>query len=153
MRVITSYSIHYTKLYDIRGPQFAEDAGPMSHPIRPDVVVEMNNFYTLTVYEKGSEVIRMLHTLLGEADFQAGMRLYVARHDGQAVTCDDFVTAMEDASGRDLCQFRRWYSQSGTPRLTVRDHYDAEHQRYRLMVSQQTPPTADQAEKLRNNFV
>ncbi len=132
----------------IRGPQFAEDAGPMSHPIRPDVVVEMNNFYTLTVYEKGSEVIRMLHTLLGEADFQAGMRLYVSRHDGQAVTCDDFVSAMEDASGRDLSQFRRWYSQSGTPRLTVRDHYDAERQRYRLMVSQQTPPTADQAEKL-----
>ncbi len=132
----------------IRGPQFAEDAGPMSHPIRPDVVVEMNNFYTLTVYEKGAEVIRMLHTLLGEADFQAGMRLYVARHDGQAVTCDDFVQAMEDASGRDLRQFRRWYSQSGTPRLTVRDHYDAEAGCYRLQVSQHTPPSAGQPDKL-----
>lgn len=132
----------------IRGPQFAEDAGPMSHPIRPDVVIEMNNFYTVTVYEKGSEVIRMLHTLLGETAFQAGMRLYVERHDGQAATCEQFVQAMESASGRDLQQFRRWYSQAGTPELIVRDEYDAASQRYSLHVQQVTPPTAQQQEKL-----
>ncbi len=132
----------------IRGPQFAEDAGPMSHPIRPDVVIEMNNFYTVTVYEKGSEVIRMLHTLLGETAFQEGMRLYVERHDGQAATCEQFVQAMESASGRDLQQFRRWYSQAGTPELIVRDEYDAATQRYSLHVKQTTPPTAQQQEKL-----
>ncbi|KTA81663.1 aminopeptidase N [Aeromonas salmonicida] len=132
----------------VRGPQFAEDAGPMAHPIRPDVVIEMNNFYTLTVYEKGSEVIRMLHTLLGEDNFQAGMRLYFERFDGQAVTCDDFVQAMEDASGVDLGRFRRWYSQSGTPELTVTDEYDAASGVYRLHVSQHTPPTQDQPQKL-----
>ncbi|MCU9923890.1 aminopeptidase N [Aeromonas caviae] len=132
----------------VRGPQFAEDAGPMAHPIRPDVVIEMNNFYTLTVYEKGSEVIRMMHTLLGEDAFQAGMRLYFERHDGSAATCDDFVQAMEDASGVDLARFRRWYSQSGTPELTVTDEYDAESGAYRLHVSQHTPPTQDQPQKL-----
>ncbi|MGL5287507.1 MAG: aminopeptidase N, partial [Aeromonas sp.] len=132
----------------MRGPQFAEDAGPMAHPIRPDVVIEMNNFYTLTVYEKGSEVIRMMHTLLGEAKFQAGMRLYFERHDGTAATCEDFVKAMEDASGINLAQFRRWYSQSGTPVLTVRDEYDANAGRYRLHVTQTTPATLDQADKL-----
>ncbi|MFH7523911.1 aminopeptidase N [Aeromonas enteropelogenes] len=132
----------------VRGPQFAEDAGPMAHPIRPDVVIEMNNFYTLTVYEKGSEVIRMMHTLLGEEHFQAGMRLYFARFDGQAVTCDDFVQAMEDASGVDLGRFRRWYSQSGTPELTVTDEYDAASDIYRLHVRQHTPPTQDQPQKL-----
>lgn len=131
----------------MRGAQFAEDASPMSHPIRPDQVIEMNNFYTLTVYEKGSEVIRMLHTLLGEDKFQAGMRLYVERHDGSAVTCDDFVQAMEDASGVDLTQFRRWYSQSGTPVVTVRDHYNAATQQYLLSVSQKTPVGADGQEK------
>ena len=132
----------------MRGPQFAEDAGPMAHPIRPDVVIEMNNFYTLTVYEKGSEVIRMMHTLLGETAFQAGMRLYFERHDGSAATCDDFVQAMEDASGVDLGRFRRWYSQSGTPELTVTDEYDVASGVYRLHVSQQTPPTQDQPQKL-----
>ncbi|HHQ4737881.1 aminopeptidase N [Aeromonas veronii] len=132
----------------VRGPQFAEDAGPMAHPIRPDVVIEMNNFYTLTVYEKGSEVIRMMHTLLGEDAFQAGMRLYFERHDGSAATCDDFVQAMEDASGVDLGRFRRWYSQSGTPELTVTDEYDAASGIYRLHVSQHTPPTQDQPQKL-----
>ncbi|MCR6555039.1 aminopeptidase N, partial [Aeromonas sp. CPF2-S1] len=132
----------------VRGPQFAEDAGPMAHPIRPDVVIEMNNFYTLTVYEKGSEVIRMMHTLLGEDAFQAGMRLYFERHDGSAATCDDFVQAMEDASGVDLGRFRRWYSQSGTPELTVTDEYDAASGVYRLHVSQHTPPTQDQPQKL-----
>ncbi len=131
----------------MRGAQFAEDASPMAHPIRPDKVIEMNNFYTLTVYEKGAEVIRMMHTLLGEAAFQAGMRLYFERFDGKAVTCDDFVQAMEDASGKDLRQFQRWYSQSGTPIVTVTDHYDAQKKQYTLHVRQQTPSTADQAEK------
>ncbi|CDM90636.1 aminopeptidase N [Xenorhabdus bovienii] len=131
----------------MRAAQFAEDASPMAHPIRPDQVMEMNNFYTLTVYEKGSEVIRMIHTLLGEEQLQAGMQLYVHRHDGSAATCDDFVQAMEDASNVDLTLFRRWYSQSGTPILTVRDEYDAEKQQYTLHVSQMTPPTSDQKKK------
>ncbi|MFV9997249.1 MAG: aminopeptidase N [Arsenophonus endosymbiont of Dermacentor nuttalli] len=132
----------------MRAQQFAEDASPMAHPIRPDKVIEMNNFYTLTVYEKGAEVIRMLHTLLGEEQFQAGMKLYTARHDGSAATCDDFVQAMEDASNIDLTLFRRWYSQSGTPVVTVRDEYIVEKQQYLLHISQMTPATADQAEKL-----
>ena len=132
----------------MRGAQFAEDASPMAHAIRPDKVIEMNNFYTLTVYEKGSEVIRMMHTLLGEEQFQKGIQLYFERHDGSAATCDDFVQAMEDASNVDLSLFRRWYSQSGTSLLTVRDEYDAEHHQYRLHVSQKTAPTADQPEKL-----
>ncbi|WP_405424649.1 aminopeptidase N [Pantoea stewartii] len=132
----------------MRGAQFAEDASPMAHPIRPDQVIEMNNFYTLTVYEKGSEVIRMMHTLLGEENFQKGMQLYFKRHDGSAAICDDFVQAMEDASGVDLSQFRRWYSQSGTPTVTVRDDYNPELEQYTLHVTQHTPPTADQKEKL-----
>ncbi|MCU8560571.1 aminopeptidase N [Vibrio vulnificus] len=131
----------------IRGPQFAEDASPMSHPIRPDKVIEMNNFYTLTVYEKGSEVIRMYHTLLGEEGFQKGMKLYFERHDGTAATCEDFVSAMEDATGVDLTQFRLWYSQSGTPTLRVSSLYDAEKQTYALTVEQSTEPTHEQAEK------
>ena len=102
----------------LRATQFVEDAGPLAHPVRPDSYLEINNFYTATVYEKGAEVIRMLHTLIGEAAFQRGMRIYFERHDGQAVRCEDFVAAMETASGRDLTQFRRWYSQAGTPRLT-----------------------------------
>ncbi len=131
----------------MRGLQFAEDASPMAHPIRPDQVIEMNNFYTLTVYEKGAEVIRMLHTLLGEENFQKGMQLYFERHDGSAATCDDFVQAMEDASNVDLSHFRRWYSQSGTPVVTVRDDFDAENSQYTLTISQHTPPTAEQPEK------
>ncbi|ROR11283.1 aminopeptidase N [Erwinia sp. JUb26] len=132
----------------MRGAQFAEDASPMAHPIRPEQVIEMNNFYTLTVYEKGSEVIRMMHTLLGEAAFQKGIQLYFERHDGSAATCDDFVQAMEDASNVDLSQFRRWYSQSGTPVLSVRDDYNPELEQYTLHVTQMTPPTADRQEKL-----
>ncbi|WP_312633689.1 aminopeptidase N [Pseudescherichia sp.] len=132
----------------MRGLQFAEDASPMAHPIRPDKVIEMNNFYTLTVYEKGSEVIRMLHTLLGEENFQRGMQLYFERHDGSAATCDDFVQAMEDASNVDLSHFRRWYSQSGTPIVSVRDDYNPETEQYTLTISQRTPPTPDQEEKL-----
>ncbi|HCE4573005.1 TPA: aminopeptidase N [Vibrio parahaemolyticus] len=131
----------------IRGPQFAEDASPMSHPIRPDKVIEMNNFYTLTVYEKGSEVIRMYHTLLGEEGFQKGMKLYFERHDGTAATCEDFVSAMEDATGVDLKQFRLWYSQSGTPTLRVNSEYNAEDKTYALTVEQFTEATQDQAEK------
>jgi len=132
----------------MRGSQFAEDASPMAHPIRPEQVIEMNNFYTLTVYEKGSEVIRMMHTLLGEENFQKGIQLYFERHDGSAATCDDFVQAMEDASNVDLSQFRRWYSQSGTPVLSIRDDYNPELEQYSLHVTQMTPPTADQKEKL-----
>ena len=132
----------------MRDHQFAEDAGPMSHPIRPESVMEMNNFYTLTVYEKGSEVIRMLHTLLGEEKFQKGMQLYVQRHDGQAVTCDDFVAAMQDASEIDLTLFKRWYSQSGTPQVYVTDHYDSANQTYQITFKQKTLPTADQKKKL-----
>ncbi len=131
----------------IRGPQFAEDASPMSHPIRPDKVIEMNNFYTMTVYEKGSEIIRMYHTLLGEEGFQKGMKLYFERHDGTAATCEDFVLAMEDANGIDLSLFRRWYSQSGTPIVDVRSEYNAEAKTYELTIEQRTEPTLDQAEK------
>lgn len=132
----------------VRGPQFAEDASPMAHPIRPEKVIEMNNFYTLTVYEKGSEVIRMMHTLLGEVNFQKGMKLYFERHDGTAATCEDFVLAMENASGVDLTQFRRWYSQSGTPILSVASNYNEVTQEYTLTVKQHTPATEEQPEKL-----
>lgn len=133
---------------NLRTYQFAEDAGPMAHPIRPQSVIEMNNFYTVTVYEKGAEVIRMIHTLLGEETFQKGMRCYVERHDGQAVTCDDFVQAMEDASELDLTQFRRWYSQAGTPVVHVAEQYDPTTKQYRLTLSQTTPPTHDGSAKL-----
>ncbi len=132
----------------MRGMQFAEDASPMAHPIRPEKVIEMNNFYTLTVYEKGAEVIRMLHTLLGEENFQKGMQLYFERHDGSAATCDDFVQAMEDASNIDLSHFRRWYSQAGTPIVSVQDDYNPNTEQYTLTISQRTPPTAEQQEKL-----
>ena len=107
----------------LRAGQFAEDAGPMAHPVRPQSYMEIRNFYTMTVYEKGAEVVRMQHTLLGEEKFQAGMRLYFQRHDGQAVTCDDFVQAMQDASGVDLTQFRRWYDVAGTPVLDCSASY------------------------------
>ena len=109
----------------LRQMQFAEDAGPMAHPVRPESYVEINNFYTMTVYEKGSEVVRMYQTLLGREGFRKGMDLYFRRHDGQAVTCDDFRHAMADANGRDLAQFERWYSQAGTPRVAVKTAYDA----------------------------
>ena len=132
----------------LRTTQFAEDASPMAHPIRPEKVIEMNNFYTVTVYEKGAEVIRMLHTLLGEEGFQKGMALYISENDGKAATCEDFVSAMERANGFDLTQFRRWYSQSGTPELLISDAYDERNHTYRLTVSQSTPPTADQMEKV-----
>ncbi|MDH5578503.1 MAG: aminopeptidase N [Betaproteobacteria bacterium] len=107
----------------LRAGQFPEDAGPMKHPVRPQSYMEIRNFYTMTVYEKGAEVVRMQHTLLGEAKFQAGMKLYFERHDGRAVTCDDFVQAMQDASGVDLSQFRRWYDAAGTPVLDCTGGY------------------------------
>jgi len=118
----------------LRAQQFAEDAGPMAHPIRPEKVVEMNNFYTLTVYEKGAEVIRMIHTLLGKDNFRKGMDLYFKRYDGMAVTCDDFINAMSDASNVDLKLFKNWYSQSGTPTLLVREEFS--HDSYQLSIEQ-----------------
>ncbi|MEJ2535142.1 MAG: aminopeptidase N, partial [Gammaproteobacteria bacterium] len=132
---------------DLRSRQFPEDAGPMAHPIRPDHYVEINNFYTATVYQKGAAVIRLYHTLLGEEGFQKGMRLYFERHDGQAVTCDDFLAAMADANGEDLSRFARWYGQSGTPEVSVRASHDADAGTYTLELEQRTPPTADQEEK------
>jgi len=132
---------------DLRIRQFPEDDGPMAHPIRPDQYVEINNFYTATVYQKGATIIRMYHTLLGESGFQKGMKLYFDRHDGQAVSCDDFLSAMEDANGADLKRFARWYSQSGTPQVSVTDHYDPVTGTYTLKLEQSTPPTSDQAEK------
>ncbi|PWU30247.1 aminopeptidase N [Pseudomonas sp. RW407] len=131
----------------LRTNQFAEDAGPMAHPVRPDSFIEISNFYTLTVYEKGSEVVRMIHTLLGAEGFRKGTDLYFERHDGQAVTCDDFVKAMEDANGVDLTQFKRWYSQSGTPRLAVEESYDAAAQSYTLTFRQSCPPSPGQQVK------
>ena len=132
----------------LRTHQFAEDAGPMAHAVRPDSFIEISNFYTLTVYEKGSEVVRMIHTLLGAEGFRKGSDLYFERHDGQAVTCDDFIKAMEDANGADLSQFKRWYSQAGTPRLAVSEHYDAQHHTYSLSFAQSCPETPDKVEKL-----
>lgn len=132
----------------LRTHQFAEDAGPMAHPVRPDSYMEISNFYTLTVYEKGAEVLRMIHTLLGAEAFRRGSDLYFERHDGQAVTCDDFIRAMEDASGLDLTQFKRWYSQAGTPRLQVTEAYDAAERTYTLTFAQSCPPTPGQPEKL-----
>ena len=131
----------------LRAHQFPEDAGPTAHPVRPESYIEINNFYTPTVYNKGAEVIRMMHTLLGADGFRKGMDLYFQRHDGQAVTCEDFVRAMEDATGIDLDQFRLWYSQAGTPVLDVAAAYDAEAREYRLTVAQSCPPTLDQPDK------
>jgi aminopeptidase N len=132
----------------MRENQFAEDASAMSHPIRPDEVIEMNNFYTVTVYDKGAEVIRMMHTLLGAKGFRQGMDLYFERFDGQAVTCDDFVQALQDATGKDLTIFKRWYSQSGTPTVKLSDFYDRQTGTYRLNISQITKATADQKNKM-----
>jgi aminopeptidase N len=120
----------------LRSLQFAEDAGPMAHPIRPEKVIEMNNFYTLTVYEKGAEVIRMIHTLLGADKFRAGIDLYFKRFDGMAVTCDDFISAMSDASGVDLTQFKHWYTQSGTPIINVNESFDIKTSEYTLTLAQ-----------------
>ena len=130
----------------LRNRQFPEDAGPMAHPIRPDSYIEINNFYTLTVYEKGAEVIRMIHTLLGAEAYRAGIDLYFERYDGQAVTCDDFLNAMQDASGVDLSQFSHWYSQAGTPQVHVSDNYDAQNQAYEITLTQELPDIVGDAE-------
>ncbi|MGB3211956.1 MAG: aminopeptidase N [Desulforhopalus sp.] len=127
--------------------QFKEDAGPMAHPVRPDSYQEINNFYTATVYNKGAEVIRMMHTLLGPELFRKGIDLYFLRHDGQAVTCDDFVAAMSDASGIDLKQFKNWYGQAGTPVLKVKGEWVAEHEEYRILIGQSCPDTPGQTVK------
>jgi len=132
---------------DLRSRQYPEDDGPMCHPIRPDHYSAINNFYTATVYQKGATIIRMYHTLLGEDGFQKGMKLYFERHDGQAVTCDDFLKAMADANDVNLDRFGRWYSQSGTPQVKVTDHYDAATLTYTLNLCQHTAPTHDQQEK------
>ncbi len=131
----------------LRTHQFPEDAGPMAHPVRPESYIEISNFYTPTVYNKGAEVIRMIHTLLGREAFRRGMDLYFQRHDGQAVTTDDFVQAMQDASGVDLAQFRLWYAQAGTPELTARGGYDPRERAYTLSVRQFCPPTREQPHK------
>jgi aminopeptidase N len=131
----------------LRARQFPEDAGPMAHPVRPESYVEVNNFYTATVYEKGAEVVRMIQTLVGREGFRRGMDLYFQRHDGQAVTTDDFVQAMADANDFDLGQFRRWYSQAGTPVLKAGGSYDPATREYRLDLEQHTPPTPGQADK------
>ena len=136
----------------LRTAQFPEDAGPMSHPVRPDSYVEISNFYTVTIYEKGAEVVRMMQTLVGRAGFEKGMTLYFARHDGQAVTCDDFAQAIADANptsnlARLLPQFKRWYSQAGTPRVSAQGVYDAAANTYTLSLSQSCAPTTGQSEK------
>ncbi len=132
----------------LRRAQFPEDAGPMAHPVRPDSYIEINNFYTLTVYEKGAEVVRMIATLLGRDGFRKGMDLYISRHDGQAVTTDDFVACMADANGRDLSQFKRWYDQAGTPQLTVQLRHDAARQTASLRVTQALAATPGQEIKV-----
>ncbi|HUX24286.1 MAG TPA: aminopeptidase N [Burkholderiales bacterium] len=149
------YSRPVQRIVEVRGlraAQFPEDAGPMAHPVRPAAYMEIRNFYTMTVYEKGAEVVRMQHTLLGPALFRKGMDLYFRRHDGQAVTTDDFVQAMQDAagtdSGIDLGQFRLWYEQAGTPLVQAQAHYDAAAKRYTLTLEQSCPPTPGQETKL-----
>ena len=135
----------------LRNSQFREDAGPTAHPVQPDAYQAIDNFYTTTIYEKGSELIRMLHTLLGEEVFMRGMALYVSRHDGTAATCEDFVQAMQDAAPVpppfDFAQFRRWYHQAGTPRLHIQRHWDGETGVLELQVQQHTPATPGQSDK------
>ena len=132
----------------LRQSQFPEDAGPMAHPVRPDSYLEISNFYTVTIYEKGSEVVRMLQTLCGRDGFRKGMDLYFARHDEQAVTCDDFRAAMADANQRDLSQFERWYSQAGTPRIDVDTAYDAAAKTFAITLTQTCSSTPGQERKL-----
>ena len=131
----------------LRAVQFPEDSGPMSHPVRPDSYQEIGNFYTATVYEKGAEVVRMMQTLVGVDGFRRGMELYFQRHDGQAVTCDDFVAAIADANGRDLAQFKRWYAQAGTPLVAATARHDPAAGTFELTLSQATAPTPGQPTK------
>jgi len=131
----------------LRATQFVEDAGPLAHPVRPDTYKEINNFYTATVYEKGAELVRMVETLIGEEKFRAGMDLYFTRHDGEAATVEQFIQCFADASGRDLTQFLRWYSQAGTPEVTARGRFDAARKTYTLECTQLVPPTPGQPDK------
>jgi aminopeptidase N len=145
-----SYSRPLQRIQEVRSlrsAQFPEDAGPMAHPVRPESYMEISNFYTATVYEKGAEVVRMIHTLIGAINFRRGMDLYFKRHDGQAVRTEEFVQAMQDASGVDLSQFKRWYEQAGTPLLEIVADYDATRGRYALNVKQSCPPTPGQPDK------
>ncbi len=138
------------RISDVRGlraGQFPEDAGPMAHPVRPASYIEMNNFYTATVYNKGAEVIRMIHTLIGAGAFRKGMDLYFERHDGDAVTTEDFISAMEEAGEKDLTQFRLWYSQAGTPVITVERDYDSIKKTYTMTIFQKVPDTPDMKNK------
>ncbi len=129
----------------LRARQFREDNGPLAHPVQPDHFVEINNFYTATIYEKGAELIRMLNTLVGDEDYRRALDLYFERHDGQAATIDDWLTVFEDTTGRDLGQFKRWYKQAGTPRLSVEESF--KDGTYSLHFKQETPPTAGQPDK------
>ena len=149
-----THSLATARIREVRGlraAQFPEDAGPMAHPVRPASYVEINNFYTATVYEKGAEVVRMIQTLIGREAFRRGMEIYFERHDGQAVTCEDFVAAMAAASGFDFTRFMTWYRQAGTPKLTARGSYDAAACRYTLTLAQSCAPTAGLAQQ--ENFL
>ena len=132
---------------NLRAGQFPEDSGPLAHPVQPKAYMEINNFYTATVYEKGAEVIRMMHTILGSEKFRKGTDLYFERHDGEAATVDDFVKSMEDASGVDLTQFRRWYDQSGTPEIVATDSFDSAAGTYDITFTQNHPETPDKQPK------
>ncbi|MCF8477410.1 MAG: aminopeptidase N, partial [Pseudolabrys sp.] len=139
------------RIADVRGlraAQFIEDSGPLAHPVRPEAYKEINNFYTSTIYEKGAEVVRMVHTLLGPDQFRAGMDLYFERHDGEAATIEQFIQCFADVSGRDMAQFMRWYSQAGTPEVTVSGAFDANAKSYTLTCKQVVPPTPNQSTKL-----
>ena len=131
----------------LRSHQFVEDAGPLAHPVRPEVYHEINNFYTTTIYDKGGEVVRMIKALLGAELFRKGMDLYFTRHDGEAATVEQFVQCFADVSGRDFSQFMLWYTQAGTPEVRVAPHYDARAKTFRLDLMQTVPPTPGQAEK------
>src|SRR5690348_13982957 len=132
---------------NLRAAQFIEDAGPLAHPVRPEIYKEINNFYTSTVYEKGAEVVRMVQTLIGKEKFRAGMDLYFARHDGEAATVEQFIQCFAEQSGRDLTPFMRWYSQAGTPEVKVHGRYDAARRTYTLTCKQAVPPTPGQPSK------
>ena len=132
----------------LRAIQFPEDDGPLAHPVRPESYLRIDNFYTPTVYNKGAELVRMIHTLIGKDGFRRGMDLYIRRHDNHAATIEDFVAAMQDASGVDLSRFKRWYAQAGTPEITVEDRWDAATSSYELSVAQKVPPTPGQPDKL-----
>ena len=132
---------------NLRSFQFPEDAGPMTHPVRPDAYIKMDNFYTMTVYEKGAEVVRMIYQLLGKDGFRKGMDLYFRRFDGMAVTVEDFLDVMAEVSGKDLTQFHRWYTQSGTPTVTMEREYNTEARALSLTFTQSTTPDRNQDEK------